>query len=80
MALWLSKYIFGIEISSLVLSSSKSLCNHFNSLTPSQAATYSASVVERATIDCLRENHEIGPPANVTTYPLVECLFSRSPA
>ncbi|POM69637.1 LOW QUALITY PROTEIN: Uncharacterized protein PHPALM_14070 [Phytophthora palmivora] len=43
---------------------------------PAETATYSASTVEKATIDCRRDIYEIAPPASVKTNPIV--LFRDS--
>lgn len=44
------------------------------SLAAPDAATYSASVDDRAIPVCLRELNTIGPPPSVTSTPEVECL------
>ncbi|KAE8895960.1 hypothetical protein PF011_g32858 [Phytophthora fragariae] len=41
------------------------------SIAASQAATYSASAVDRATMNWRRDIHDTAPPANVKTNPVV---------
>ncbi|POM58849.1 Uncharacterized protein PHPALM_36448 [Phytophthora palmivora] len=43
---------------------------------PAETATYPASTVKKATIDCRRDIYEIAPPASVNTNPIV--LFRDS--
>lgn len=52
-----------------------------NSLTTSDSAKYSASAVDRATIDCFLDLAEIHAPPNMTTKPLIDfrsSLFANS--
>ncbi|XP_073138895.1 putative disease resistance protein RGA3 [Henckelia pumila] len=53
--------------------------NHIISLLASVTATYSASVVESATIFCNLDTQLTAVPPNVNTYPVVLFLPSRSP-
>jgi hypothetical protein len=41
---------------------------------------YSASIVERATIVCFRDVHEMGRPFVTNTYPVVDFLYVGSDA
>lgn len=51
-----------------------------NSLQQSAAEMNSASVLDNATIGCLRDAQLIGPPQNSIIYPDVLFLVSTSPA
>ena len=56
----------------------KKLRSHTASLTASEAATYSASMVESETQDCFTLLHIMAPPFKVNTEPEVDFLESRS--
>src|SRR5258705_12963891 len=57
-----------------------SCCSQRSSLEASEAATYSASVEERATVVCLRLAHATKLPPSLKTNPLVDFLSFLSPA
>ena len=61
-------------------SSPRKLANHSSSLPTVQAATYSASELDRATIDCCRELKTIGLPDNNMTTSDADLLVLLSPA
>jgi hypothetical protein len=54
--------------------------NHLASHDAKQAALYSASVEERATVGCFLLIQEMQPEPSVKQYPVTERLESTSPA
>jgi hypothetical protein len=54
--------------------------SHVASRAASEAAIYSASHVNRATIGCLFDPQAMGPPAPRNKYPLVDLQVDVSPA
>src|SRR5436189_2557504 len=53
---------------------------HTASFAASAAALYSASIVDVATIFCLCDDQDTGPPASVNTHPVVDLRESSHPA
>ena len=45
---------------------------HTASFAASAPAMYSASIVDVATVFCLCDDQDIGPPASVKTHPVVD--------
>jgi hypothetical protein len=54
--------------------------SHVTSRAASEAATYSASHVNSATISCLLDPQAMGAPAPRKRYPLVDLQVETSPA
>ena len=61
-------------------SSASRFRSHVASRAASEAAMYSASHVDRATIDCLLDPQAIGAPAPRNRYPLVDLPVDVSSA
>ena len=55
------------------------LRSHVASRAASEAAMYSASHVDKATIGCLLDSQVIGPPLSINRYPLVDFQIVVSP-
>ena len=53
--------------------------NHVASCVAKLSATYSASAVDSATTACFLLSQLTAPPASINTFPVVECLSSKSP-
>jgi hypothetical protein len=53
---------------------------HTASFAASAPAMYSASIVDVATVFCLCDDQDIGPPASVKTHPVVDLRESSQPA
>lgn len=53
---------------------------HTASFAASAHAIYSASMVDVATVFCLCDDHDTGPPASVIIYPVVDLRESSQPA
>src|SRR6266849_1110049 len=70
----------GVEFSCFSCTSSSIFLSHTIPFVASAAATYSASVVESARTDCLRDLHETAADPRLIVYPEVDTPVSLSPS
>ena len=70
----------GVEFSCFSWKYSSIFLRHTISFVASATATYSASVVESAGTDCLRDLHEIAADPRLMVYPEVDTPVSLSPS
>ena len=61
-------------------SSASRFRSHVTSRAASEAATYSASHVDKTTLDCLFDPQAMGAPAPKNRYPLIDLQVDISPA
>ena len=74
-ALWLS--LCRMPISCFLPNSSKKPCSQIISFPASVAVTYSASIIDKVTMFCRFEAHDIAVPPRVKTNPVVLFLLSN---